>query len=59
MTSGICTTAIGSRLTSSRGAPKLDKAVFDGRNQYRREVMAAHGLAYFSIGRAGPIKAAA
>jgi len=35
-----------------------EKAVFDGRNQYRREALAAHGLAYFSIGRASALKAA-
>jgi UDPglucose 6-dehydrogenase len=34
-----------------------EKAIFDGRNQYRREALAAHGLAYFSIGRAAPLKA--
>lgn len=33
-----------------------EKAIFDGRNQYRREALAAHGLAYFSIGRASPLK---
>ena len=34
------------------------KAIFDGRNQYRRETLAEHGLAYFSIGRAGELKPA-
>ncbi|MDO8277000.1 MAG: UDP-glucose/GDP-mannose dehydrogenase family protein [Burkholderiaceae bacterium] len=30
------------------------RAVFDGRNQYRPEALAAHGLAYFGIGRPAP-----
>jgi UDPglucose 6-dehydrogenase len=35
------------------------RAIFDGRNQYRRETLAAHGLAYFGIGRGAPPKPAA
>ena len=35
------------------------RAIFDGRNQYRRESLAAHGLAYFGIGRGAPPKPAA
>jgi UDPglucose 6-dehydrogenase len=29
-------------------------AIFDGRNQYRRETLAGHGLTYFGIGRGAP-----
>ena len=35
------------------------RAIFDGRNQYRRETLATHGLAYFGIGRGAPPKPAA
>ncbi len=35
------------------------KAIFDGRNQYRRDTLAAHGLSYFGIGRATAPTAAA
>ena len=34
------------------------RAIFDGRNQYRRETLAGHGLAYFGIGRGAPPKPA-